>query len=559
MLFIAAVVAAGVFVIYFAKNSPKLKAIGNAGLGSEKNQPAEIPLPQYTKPEPEVSLIAVGDIMLSRAVEQSLVQKNDFKLPFEPLADYLSSADITFGNLETAVLAGRVILTGEFLFRTDPKAVAGLTLAGFDVLSLANNHAPNFGQSGLKNTFAELEKAGIKYAGAGLDEASAAKPVIIEKQGMKFGFLAYTYNKNMPAEYFASANRPGTNPLDSAKMKTAVINLRPQVDWLIVSIHDGTEYQFTPDESQTTFARAAIDAGADLIIGSHPHVVQTAEKYKNGYIFYSLGNFVFDQVWSEETQQGLLAKIIFTKDKIKTIEAGPIKINASFQPEIALGNVAQTIISRLQYPFTNQIKFSWDKKSFIESPGWQINLLKPQNYNSIYQVADLDGDSRPEEAVVVDRAGYLIKDGQAVWKTDEGWQVDNVLIGDFNNDGISEVGLSLWKEGSYGASMPFWVKENDKQIANHLFLYQFENNTLKNIWGSSALDQPIKEMALGDFDQDGKNELAVIETGAIHESPVRGLGLWRFSGFNFFNIFKSRTGNFSGLKVFGNDIYLKEN
>ena len=568
----AAVIASGVFFIQKLNQLPEINGDRNINQEPVKNQEAGIATPEYKKPEPEVSLIAVGDIMLSRTVEQLLVKQSDFTLPFKPLAGFLAGADIAFGNLETAIMAGRPILTGEFLFRADPKTVAGLTLAGFDVLSLANNHTPNFGQFGLQNTFAELEKSGIKYAGAGTNAAEAAKSVIIEKQGMKFGFLAYTYGQYIPKEYFASADRAGTNPMDLVKMKADVKSLRPRVDWLIVSMHVGTEYQLTPNEEQTKFARAAVEVGADVVLGHHPHVVQTFEKYKNGYIFYSLGNFVFDQLWSEETQEGLLAKIIFGQKEIKQIEFLSVKINKQFQPDFASASTSEKIISILKYPVQKQIRFRWDGKDFIESSGWQIILVKPADNYSVYQAADLDGDGRPEEAVVVDRIGYLIKNGKAVWKTDDGWQADNVIIGDFNNDKIPEVGFSLWKEGSYGPSKPFWVKENDKEISNHLFLYKLAETknlaSLQMVWGSSALDQPIKEMALGDFDADGKNELAVLENnnapvvGAYCNTPLQGclvnLSIWRFSDFIFFNVFKSRAGEFLGLKIFGDYIYVGE-
>lgn len=512
--------------------------------------------PEFTRPQAEVSIIAVGDIMLSRSVEQLMVRRNDFELPFRLLASFTDDADITLGNLETAIISGRPILTGEFSFRTNPKSVGGLKLAGFDLVSLANNHTPNFGQDGLKNTFKELDSAGIKYVGAGLDNEKAKKSVIIEKQGIKFGFLAYVY-PDLPAGYKAGENRAGLNFMDLDQLKSDIANLKPQVDFVIVQMHAGTEYIFTPNKQQTEFARLAIDSGACIVIGHHPHVVQTFEKYKNGYIIYSLGNYIFDQMWSVETQQGLLAKIIFSPNEIKEIDFFPLRINSSFQPEFASEKESQEIIKRLSLLLDSGVRFFWQDEDYKkENYGFSLSNNQKQ-VNKIYQYADLDSDGNLEEAVVVEGVGYLIKDNKVFWQTEPKWQVDNVLIGDFNNDKKPEVGFSLWKEGSYGPNLPFWEKENDNEIKNHLFLYQWQADAFKMVWGSSTLDQPILEMALVDLDKDGKNELAVLEGNYDIKAEENNLSIWQFDDFNFVNIYKSEKSNFFGLQINLENVILK--
>ncbi|MFA6255147.1 MAG: CapA family protein [Patescibacteria group bacterium] len=570
LLTIAAVVC-GVLV---AKNlSPQvITPVETSNQGPvNTNQPIVIPLPTYDKPKPEVSLIATGDLMLSRSVEQLLVKKNDFILPFKPLEKITSAADITLGNLETAILAGRPIMAGELNFRVDPAAIAGLKLAGFDLVSLANNHTPNFGQAGLESTFSELEKNQISYIGAGRNLVEAQKPVIIEKQGIKFGFLAYV-SSDLPKSYQATENQPGVNFMNLDQLKTDIANLKPQVDFVIVSMHGGVEYDTKPSQHQIEFAHTAIDAGASLVLGHHPHVVQTFEKYGNGYVIYSLGNFIFDQIWSADAQQGVAAKIVFSPQEIKNIEFIPLKINTNFQPELADDKTSQNIINRLAQPIFSQPRFFWNGKEYQETTSWQINLSsspispKVRFANRTFGAADLDSDGQPEEAVIVGQVGYLIKNDKVLWQSDKNWQLDNVLIGDFNNDGKIEVGFSLWKEGSFGPDLPFWEEENDKNISNHLFLYQFVEThniaSLQMIWGSSALDQPIREMALADLDGDSKNELVVLEdtnsVGAIRESHLRNLSIWRFNEWNFVNFYKSRQGKFFDLKTDLNYIYLRE-
>ncbi len=141
------------------------------------------------------------------------------------------------------------------------------------------------------------------------------------------------------------------------------------------------------------------------------------------------------------------------------------------------------------------------------------------------RIEDLDGDHNPELAFIWQGRAYLVKQGRLVWQSDRGWKVESVAFGDANNDGQTEILVSLWKFGSYGPSLPFWLKENTKEWGNHLFLYQWQEDKLKMVWGSSTLDEPIREMSVIDANNDGKNELEVIEK--------EGKSIWRWQGFNF--------------------------
>jgi poly-gamma-glutamate synthesis protein (capsule biosynthesis protein) len=301
---------------------------------------------QMEKDTDKIVLTAVGDIMLSRNVEQQMIAKNDWNYPFEKMAAITSGADLTFGNLETTITAGDIVKSGSFTFRTDPKAVAGLEYAGFDVLSLANNHMMNFGRRGLESTLKELDAAGIAHAGAGLSAAGISKPAVREVKGVKFGFLAYSYADEQSRD--KAGELYGTDYMDTSAMQADVAALKPQVDVVVVSMHAGTEYATAPSVAQTSFAHAAVDAGASLVIGHHPHVVETAEKYKDGYIIYSLGNFVFDQMWSEETRLGAVADITFDKNKISKIDFIPVKIYDYAQPQLAEGADREKIMARLK-------------------------------------------------------------------------------------------------------------------------------------------------------------------------------------------------------------------
>jgi poly-gamma-glutamate synthesis protein (capsule biosynthesis protein) len=283
----------------------------------------------------EISLILVGDIMLDRGIKIMMVKNKDWKFPFLKIADELKKANILFGNLEGPISDKGRKVGSIYSFRHDPKSIEGLTFAGFNVISLANNHVLDYTREALEDTFLRLKKAGIDYVGAGLNENEAFSPIIKEIQGTKIGFLAYT---NLgPESWRATEKNSGiawVSESDFEKIKEDIKKAKEKVDVLIVSLHSGQEYKKEPDQFQIKFSRMAIDAGADIIVGHHPHVIQPNEKYKNGYIFYSLGNFVFDQNFSKETMEGEIVKVLIENNKIKEAIPINIKINELFQPEI---------------------------------------------------------------------------------------------------------------------------------------------------------------------------------------------------------------------------------
>lgn len=327
ILVILIVVAAGVAasLYYFQKAS---RGDGDVNL-SVKSKPS---ISVFEEPRKAV-LIAVGDIMTSRVVAQKMLA-HGYNYPFLGVGDYLKTGDIVFGNLETAITPGREIKTGETMFRSDPEVAQALRNAGFSILSLANNHTPNFGENGLKDTFKYLTEAGLKFVGAGNNDAEAYAPVFIEINGLKFAFLAYNSTDVVPADYGAGPFRAGTALMDVGKMTEAVTAVGKEADFVVVSMHAGSEYSDAPNEAQVNFAHAAIDAGADLVIGHHPHVTQPEEIYKGRHIFYSLGNFVFDQMWSQKTKEGLMVKIIFNKQGVSKIETKKILIEDYSRPRI---------------------------------------------------------------------------------------------------------------------------------------------------------------------------------------------------------------------------------
>jgi len=276
------------------------------------------------------TILFVGDIMLSRSVGNLMERKGDYNLPFINLAEFLRSADLTFGNLEGPISSRGVNVGSIYSFRADPKVVEGLKFAGFNILSIANNHVWDYGRGAFMDTLKHLKDSAISYVGGGANSDEAHAGIIKEVNGTKVGFLAYT--DLLPRNISATLTKPGVSFLELEQVKKDIVALKPHVDILVVSFHWGEEYKTNHNRKQENIAKSAIDAGADLIIGHHPHVIQEVEQYKNGWIAYSLGNFVFDQMFSENTKTGLILEVAIQDGKINNVEKIVVSINNYYQP-----------------------------------------------------------------------------------------------------------------------------------------------------------------------------------------------------------------------------------
>jgi poly-gamma-glutamate synthesis protein (capsule biosynthesis protein) len=299
-------------------------------------------------------MLFLGDVMLSRGVSYQISKNNDLYYPFHSIQTLLRQNDFVFSNFESPIISGRQIHTGEMAFRVDENLAPILKELNFSILSLANNHLLDFGQKGLLNTLKLLAENQIQYIGAGENRQEAHRAKILEKNNIKIAFLAYNDSDVILATNEATENRPGTAFMDLNALKKDLAETKKSADFTIVSMHSGTEYKENPNSRQIEFAHTAIDNGANLVIGHHPHVVQPIEKYKNGYIFYSLGNFIFDQAWSQETTEGIATQIIFSKNEIRNIKILPLIIENYSQPKIISRvddtETFQKIINRLNLP-----------------------------------------------------------------------------------------------------------------------------------------------------------------------------------------------------------------
>lgn len=255
----------------------------------------------------------MGDLGLGRIITATARSKKDFNWSFSGVSDWLQQNDINLANLESPIINNCPTANNDtFVFCGDPKFIPSLKINKF-ILCLDNNHILNYGQNGLIETKKYLNENEISYA----YNSEFTKKVI---NNISFGFLSYD---------LVSAHQ-----INKEDIINSVKKYDSQVDWLIISLHWGNEYLTTPENWRIGFAHQLIDRGADIIHGHHPHVLQPMETYKGKLIFYSLGNFIFDQNWSVPTSTSEMIRLTLSKNKVENIEKTPIIIKYNSRPEI---------------------------------------------------------------------------------------------------------------------------------------------------------------------------------------------------------------------------------
>ncbi len=280
-------------------------------------------------PDRRVLLAAVGDVMLARSIGARL-EANGANTAFAGVSEILAGADIAFANLETAIASGGAPEPKGYTFRAPPIAADALVAAGIDLVSLANNHALDYGPEALAETQSLLSERGIRSVGAGPERARAHAPAVLAVNGLTIAVLGYVV---VPIEsggfntrrWEATESTPGVAWLEVAVMAEEVERAAADADLVVVMLHFGLEGQREPSAEQRAQARAAIDAGAAVVIGSHPHVLQEVEEYGEGLIAYSLGNFVFDGFDAPANDSAILL-VELTAEGVVGHELVPVRI-----------------------------------------------------------------------------------------------------------------------------------------------------------------------------------------------------------------------------------------
>ena len=280
------------------------------------------------------TLIATGDVIPARYTDVTVRSLgNDFLYPVAATKEITAAADLTVISLEAPLIDGCPYHDSGLLFCGQTGFTAGLAAAGVDVATLENNHIANYGLAGI----AETEEA---LAAAGIDFADRDTPTVRNVRGLKFGFLAFNGVEDT---------------IDRGAMTAQIQALRPRVDVLAVALHWGGEYVSLPqtspgiaEDDPVEIAHLAVDAGADLIIGNHPHWVQAVELYEGKFIAYAHGNFIFDQMWSYETRVGVIGRYTFYDDVLVGVEFIPTLIENYAQPVPMEGVDAQAVLDGMK-------------------------------------------------------------------------------------------------------------------------------------------------------------------------------------------------------------------
>lgn len=295
----------------------------------------------------EFTLLCVGDINLGRKAGKTILN-GEIDYAFEKTRHIILAADIAFCNLESVISdQGGETRSGTWRFTAPPDAAFTLKNAGFDIVSLANNHVWDYGKASLFETIIRLDNVGIKHVGTGPDLDLAYAPVVMEVNGIKVAFFAIANIFNYGAypdhdafDYLAWADMEILGPM--------IEETKGEVDVIIVSAHWDWEYKDRPHEETVRLAHEIADIGADIILGHHPHVPQGIEIYNDTFIIYSLGNFAFHQSTEHSIWKKRSIILVLTINREGVVSCDMIPVTCGFQPEVAEGDLAEKILTHME-------------------------------------------------------------------------------------------------------------------------------------------------------------------------------------------------------------------
>jgi poly-gamma-glutamate synthesis protein (capsule biosynthesis protein) len=301
----------------------------------------------YANDSTEVVLIGTGDTMLGSWATE-VISDSGIGYPFENIRSFLSDSDVFFTNLEAPFGTGGQPFDKKYTYRVSPKMVGVLNNGQINIVSLANNHTMDYGFECLDETRKLLQANNIQFVGAGKNLDEARQPALIEKNGIKIGFLAYSLT--FPEEFWATDTTAGTCFPWEEFVFDDVKTLKERCDMVVVSCHWGEELRETPKPYQVKLAHRLIDNGADLILGHHPHVVQGIENYRNKWIFYSLGNFIFGS-YSESARESFILKMKIKENLSTTLQLLPINVynkEVNFAPKPLVGAQKEAFLEKMK-------------------------------------------------------------------------------------------------------------------------------------------------------------------------------------------------------------------
>jgi poly-gamma-glutamate capsule biosynthesis protein CapA/YwtB (metallophosphatase superfamily) len=276
------------------------------------------------------TLLVTGDVLTARYVNELVLQKNDFLWPFRDIQPILENADLTWINLETPLVSNCPRKIDGMVFCGDLRHATTLKNVGVDVVNIANNHIGNQGAEGVAESVLALRREDLAVSGV-------VSPEYVDRNGWRWAFLGFN----------EVDQQPGVLASEPSSVERLIREAKMNADIVVVQFHWGAEYTRQPTSHQQLLAHLAVDSGADLVVGNHPHWFQPSEWYKDVYIMYSHGNTVFDQMWSEETREGVIGRYHFVNKKFVGVEWVPIWIEEYGRATEAKGERANKVLLEL--------------------------------------------------------------------------------------------------------------------------------------------------------------------------------------------------------------------
>lgn len=284
-------------------------------------------------PDTPITLAFTGDVMFGRTVNNHMLTTTPHdSYPFTYTADFLRRFDLTIGNLECVISKLGTPVPKLYTFRGDPRAYDRLLNAGFDLVSVANNHSGDYGKAAFLDEYLTLPLRGITPIGGGQNKQQAHTPVFKTVRGTTLAFLAY--DEIEPYSFAATMTTPGHAWLDEAELRQDIAKARMVADFVSVFVHWGIEYLTSLTAYQRFLAHVAIEAGADIVVGAHPHVIEPYELYHGKLVVYSLGNFVFDNMYDEVVRRGNILALTIQKNQLLSWKLVPTRIGDWGEPSL---------------------------------------------------------------------------------------------------------------------------------------------------------------------------------------------------------------------------------
>jgi poly-gamma-glutamate capsule biosynthesis protein CapA/YwtB (metallophosphatase superfamily) len=490
------------------------------------------------KDELTVEGIFVGDILCGR-------EGKNLALDLSKSASWLRSADFTMGNLECVItsrkndymLDQQMEATAPILLYAVPRQLMKLREAGFDILGVANNHAYDLGLEGFAETLRYLRQTGIKASGV-CGNTGCADSFVIKSIG-ELRIAIFSINA---IPHIGIANSVEKDDILTAQgwdsypsLLSAIQFTRQYVDAVVVSVHWGREYETQISPSQKEIAHQLISAGADLVVGHHPHVPQRVEIFtppndpSEGVVAYSLGNFATDQLFGE-TVESYVLRAYFDKQGVRAVQV--LLTQAGPQPHLLEIDQAALLYEKIM-PEGQQLTFGCDREGCYEKKSSSVSTFPGSGLFWSGEI-DLTGDGEPEK--IMRQAGSVIvfQDGIEVWRTPQNWQVVDLALGDPDGDGRQEMLIAFWKVDALG------------MVRSHPFIVGYRGGNYHETWGGSGVSDPILEVELADVDLDGNQELLILEQRA---NNLQSVTVWDWHGWGFSLKWRSSEGAYKDLSV----------